>query len=232
MSDRTDQPGERSEGYELDLPAPTAATPEVKPKPAPVAAPATTAAATVQAPLPLVRTARFDLPLLGAGVAAALFTVACLAGLGPLFPDWTFANAETDVWIRLNVAVRGLLLVAIGSACLVAGLVILVFLDGRPTGDVRVVAIRCAMIAAVALLARAVPMPWAFLKATWDVAGPLAIAFLLLIGMFRLKAKDATTALGASLIALVLLSIASMLVNFATGAPAGPTEQTQRSTVP
>lgn len=232
MNDPSDQPAERADGYELDLPEAAPAKPKVESKPLPTAAPAAKPVEPAEAARPLVQTARFDLPLLGAGVAAALFAVACLAGFGPLFPDWTFANADTDVWIRVNVAVRGLLLMAISTACLLAGLVIVVFLDGRPTGDVRVVTVRCAMIAAVALLGRAVPMPWAFLKATWDVAGPLAIAFLLLIGLFRLKAKDATTALGASLIALVLLSIASMLVNFATGAPAGPAEQAQRSTIP
>ena len=49
--------------------------------------------------------------------------------------------------------------------------------------------------------------------------------------VFRRKAKDATTALGASLIVLVLLSVASMLVGFATGGPAGPAGQVQRSTI-
>lgn len=222
---QTDQ--DPTAGYELDLPAPTAApAPAPRPAPQPVAAPP---AATVR--LPLVHSTRYDLPMLGAGVAAAAFVIACLAGVGSLFAPWSFAGVEPDVWVRANVAVRGVLLMAIGTACLVTGLMILVFLDGRPTGDMRVVAVRCAMIAAVAMLARLVPFPWEFLKATWDVAGPLAVAFLLLMPLFRLKAKDATTALGASLIVLVVLSIASMLVGFATGGPAGPAEQAQRSTI-
>lgn len=231
MSDRDTQAGQPSnEGYELDLSEPPAA-------PAPAAAPRPAAKppsqpAAAESPVPLVRGGRYDLPLLAAGVAAAAFVIACLAGVGSLFPQWSFAGIETDVWIRANVAVRGVLLMVIGTACLVTGLLILVFLDGRPTGDMRVVAVRCAMIATAALLARTLPLPWAFLKATWDVAGPLAVTFLLLLPVFRLKAKDATTALGASLIVLVLLSIASMLVGFATGGPAGPTEQVQRSTIP
>jgi hypothetical protein len=230
MTDRSDQTDPApSDGYELEqTEAKPASTPVPAPKPA---APTPTRTATVEPPRPLVRGGRYDLPLLGAGVAAAVFTVACLAGVTSFFPQWSFAGAETDVWIRANVAVRGVLLMAIGTACLVTGLLIVVFLDGRPTGDMRVVAMRCAMIAATALLARAIPFPWEFLKATWDVAGPLAIAFLLLMLVFRLKAKDATTALGASLIVLVILSVASMLVGFATGGPAGPAEQAQRSTI-
>jgi hypothetical protein len=221
-----------SEGYELDRPEEKAAKPPATTaRPAPQPTPTSASARPAEAPAPLVRGGRYDLPLLGAGVAVGVFVIACLAGLTSLFPQWSFAGVETDVWIRANVAVRGVLLIAIATACLLAGLVILVFLDGRPTGDVRVVAVRCAMIAAIAVLARAVPFPWEFLKATWDFAGPLAVAFLLLIAMFRLKARDATVALGASLIVLVLLSVASMLVSFATGGPAGPAEQTQRSTV-
>jgi hypothetical protein len=218
-----------NDGYELDLPEPAVRTPaEPAPKAPAVAAPP---AASGEPRLPLVRSERFDLPMLGAGVAAALFVVACLAGVASFFPPWSFAGVEPDVWIRANVAIRGVLLMAIGTACLVTGLLILVFLDGRPTGDLRVVTMRCAMIVAAALLARAVPFPWEFVKATWDVAGPLAIAFLLLMAVFRLKAKDATTALGASLIVLVVLSVASMLVGFATGGPAGPAESVQRSTI-
>lgn len=230
MSDGTSRNDDAAGGgYELDVPERPAA-PAPTPPAATAPAPARPAPGPEAGPRPpLVRTGRYDLPLLGAGVAAALFVVGCLAGLASLFPQ--FGAAETDVWVRANTAVRGVLLIGIGSACLVTGLLVLVFLDGRPTGDVRVVAMRCAMIAAVALLARAVPMPFEFLKATWDVAGPLAIAFLLLMGLFRLPARDATTALGASLIVLVLLSIASLLVSFATGAPAGPAEQVQRSTI-
>lgn len=230
MNETTD---DTSGGYELDVPEP-------KPAGIPTRAPATTAApkpagpaaAVVEPRLPLVATARYDLPFLGAGIAASLFVVACLAGLGSMFPQWSLHGAETDVWIRANVAVRGVLLMLIATACLVTGLLIVVFIDGRPTGDMRVVTVRCAMVAAVALLGRAVPIPWEFAKATWDVAGPLAIAFLLLMPLFRMKAKDATTALGASLIVLVILSIASMLVNFATGGPAAPAEQAQRSVIP
>ena len=219
------------EGYELETPE-TKPAPSPAPMPAPVPKPATpTPVANAPRP-PLVATARYDLPFLGAGVAAALFVVACLAGLGSMFPQWSSHGAETDIWIRTNVAVRGVLLMLISTACLVTGLLIVVFVDGRPTGDMRVVTVRCAMVAAVALLARAVPIPWEFAKATWDVAGPLAIAFLLLMPLFRMKAKDATTALGASLIVLVLLSIASMLVSFATGGPAAPAEQAQRSVIP
>lgn len=226
MSDRTDQEADATgEGYELEAPE-RPASPRPAPQPAPKPAPPTP---HVEPRPPLARTGRFDLPLLGAGVAAAVFVVACLAGLASLFPQ--FGGAETDVWVRANTAIRGVLLIGIGTACLATGLLVLVFLDGRPTGDVRVVATRCAMIAAVAIVARAVPMPFEFLKATWDVAGPLAIAFLLLMGLFRLPARDATTALGASLIVLVLLSIASLLVSFATGAPPGPAEQVQRSTI-
>lgn len=232
MNDPTNEThGGEGDGYELETPEPKPA-PSPAPVPASVPKPVKSTPAANEPRLPLVGTARYDLPFLGAGVAAAIFVIACLAGLGSMFPQWSLHDAETDFWIRANVAVRGVLLMIIATACLVTGLLIVVFVDGRPTGDMRVVAVRCAMVAAVSLLARAVPIPWEFAKATWDVAGPLAIAFLLLMPLFRMKAKDATTALGASLIVLVLLSIASMLVSFATGGPSAPAEQAQRSVIP
>jgi len=206
------------EGYEIERPAESAPREPVASPPATAATPA----AETPPVFPLVRTDRFELPLLTGGIALALFIVGCLAGLGSLFPQWHAIGAEPDGWVRVNVALRGTLLVAIGAACLAAGLVTLVFLDRRPTGDARVLLVRCGMIAAISLLARTVPIPFEFLKLTWDVAGPIAVAFLLLMPSFRLPAREAATALGAALIVLVFLSMASIAVGFATGGPLPP----------
>lgn len=170
-------------------------------------------AGTVTSKRPFVRGTRVEWPLAIAGSCAALFVAACLAGQQGIFPH--AATVEIAYSERLLVLLRGLLMMLLSGGCLVAGAAIVQLVERGPLGDLQALSARMLMISAASILVRAVPIPIAFLKQTHDVLAPLAVAWLLVLLVFRLSPRDAGMVIGAAILSLLVLAFGSTIVSFA-----------------
>jgi hypothetical protein len=170
-------------------------------------------AGTVTSKRPFVRGTRVEWPLAIAGSCAALFVAACLAGQQGIFPH--AATVEIAYSERLLVLLRGLLMMLLSGGCLVAGAAIVQLVERGPLGDLQALSARMLMISAASILVRAVPVPIAFLKQTHDVLAPLAVAWLLVLLVFRLSPRDAGMVIGAAILSLLVLAFGSTIVSFA-----------------
>jgi hypothetical protein len=168
---------------------------------------------TVTSKRPFVRGTRVEWPLAIAGSCAALFVAACLAGQQGIFPH--AATVEIAYSERLLVLLRGLLMMLLSGGCLVAGAAIVQLVERGPLGDMQALSARMLMISAASILVRAVPIPIAFLKQTHDVLAPLAVAWLLVLLVFRLSPRDAGMVIGAAILSLLVLAFGSQVVSFA-----------------
>ncbi len=183
-----------------------AGAPQASAKPMP-------AGASVLSKRPFVRGTRVEWPLAVAGSCAALFVAACLAGQQGIFPQ--AATVEIGFGDRFLVLLRGLLMMLLSGGCLVAGAAIVQLVERGPLGDLQALTARMLMISSAAILTRAVPIPIAFLKQSYDVLAPLAVAWLLVIIVFRLSPRDAGMVIGATILSLLVLAFGSQVVSFA-----------------
>jgi hypothetical protein len=171
------------------------------------------AGASVLSKRPFVRSTRVEWPLAVAGSCAALFVAACLAGQQGIFPQ--AATVEISVVERFTVLLRGILMMLLSGGCLVAGAAIVQLVERGPLGDLQALASRMLMISSAAILARAVPIPIAFLKQSYDILAPLAVAWLLVLIIFRIPPRDAGMVIGAAILSLLVLAFGSTIVSFA-----------------
>ncbi|MFO0827590.1 MAG: hypothetical protein U0572_05510 [Phycisphaerales bacterium] len=168
---------------------------------------------------PLLRSTRFEWALVLAGCAAAIFVAASLAGQSGLFPPTTTEAGAAEAVVswadRSLMLLRGLLRIALGSGCLVAGAYFLHFLDRRQVGDIRALAARMVAITSLSLLVMLVPIDILVLKRFYDALVPLAAAWILMMIFFRISPRDSGVILLGSLVAITVLAFGSMIVGFA-----------------
>lgn len=190
-----------------------AATPSAS-RTAPKPAVATVAPTAAEAPKrPLVRSNRVEWPLAIAGCCGALFVAACLSGQQGIFPN--AVKVEVGFAERAVMLLRGVLMMLLCGGCLVAGAALFHIVDRRPLGDMRALAARMLMISAVALLSRVFPIDIPFLKQSYDILAPIAIAWVMAFAMFRLAPRDAGIVIGGAILSLIVLSFGSTIVSFA-----------------
>lgn len=191
-------------------PEPEQSAPRVTPTPTA----ARSAAPVPDAPKrPLVQSTRIEWPLAVAGCCAALFVAACIGGQHGIFPRAD--GVEVTIAERLVMLLRGILMMLLCGGCLVAGAALFHMVDRRPLGDLRALAARMLMISSVALLSRVFPIDIAFLKQTYDVIAPIAVAWAMILALFRLNPRDAATVVGAAILSLIILGFGSTIVSFA-----------------
>lgn len=87
--------------------------------------------------------------------------------------------------------------------------------DRRPLGDLRALASADAHDQFGRALSRVFPIDIAFLKQTYDVIAPIAVAWAMILALFRLNLRDAATVLGAAILSLIILGFGSTIVSFA-----------------
>lgn len=162
---------------------------------------------------PFVRSTRVEWPLAVAGCCAALFVAACLSGQHGIFPG--AVKVEVGFGERLVMLLRGILMMLLCGGCLVAGAALFHIVDRRPLGDLSALAARMVMISAVALLSRVFPIDVAFVKQSYDIVAPVALAWVLTFAIFRLTPRDAGLVIGAAILSLIVLGFGSTIVSFA-----------------
>lgn len=200
----------------------------VAPTPAPrPATPKPAAAAPTPAPTPdlrpLVRSTRVEWPLAIAGIAAAVFAAACIAGQTGVMQVVDLANAahsppvETSFFDKLVVILRAFVLIPLGAGCLLSGAYFLHLLERRPLGDLRVLGARMLAVVALAILARMLPMPEAITAAKpfYDSLVPLGVMWALMIPTFRLSMRESGIIIGAAMLTLIVLKFGSVIMAFA-----------------
>ena len=143
--------------------------------------------------------------------------LAWLAGAsGLVIPGDSADAASTDLSImqRLGGVMRTISYAVLSTAGFTFGICCLAFVRQRPLGDVLSLFAKCALICAVGLLTWIVPCDFRVLKQLLNSVGPLAIACVLYMFLFRLPLKEAMLAVAYAVLGMALLVFFSYAVVF------------------
>jgi ribosomal protein L37E len=159
-------------------------------------------------------------PAAVAGVALVLLVVGHLAGARGLFvtPVAEDGTAEAIAGgVRFTTLMRSLVLLATWTACGVAALATLARMIEVRFGDATLALLRSLAVVTVMRLVAFLDFGTRSVEWTVEAAGQAALAFLALLVLFRLSPRNAGLALGAGLVAFLVLWIGAVAITWATG---------------